>query len=615
MRTLAWARRALALGADADARAIRAAYARSIKSFDPDDDPARFAALREARDIALAALAAPVPEPAEASGFAGYDDDRWTQRDDDRGEDGDENRDRADAPALVRAIPLPPPERLIPGAPLLARAPVPAGLIAARAPLVAPLGSDMPGPNASNPGAPAIERGIALPWLDLRAPLVAGFAGGGVVQLPALPDHALIERMAPHYDGLPMLLFPPDAREPQPPTPDERAALEAHLEAILADPRLATIDFHDRVETWLAGLLADAIPRSDPLLPRAAAYFDWRPESDRIGRPDEVHAVIARVRDLAFVAAISEKSHPLHRAWVELCTPAHDNSRRGRFVRASSVGKLIATVRRDHPDLERHWDWMRITLWTQRPTEPSAPVLGIFIFVFILLAHAFVNYTNSRSNPAGAPVLVASRSAPLVDGPTDSEAFLARAFGTATAFAIADRNQGLMDRLQVEWNRERGATDDQLGFAKRAEKALDEYYRRVLVLAPYNLGLKRIRVRRDQARYLAAKNPSLCVDFLVDGKDMRLLLPDSLMARQREAAGDILALRYPEELPPRQEKIAIPDDVAAAAAKHAALTLPLWHDAMKGEGSTAERCRARLGLLEAMFTLPIPKIEPVLPYL
>ena len=59
MNALRQAWQVLGIAADSDVAAIRAAYARQLKSFDPDEDPERFAELRAARDAGIDAQSAP----------------------------------------------------------------------------------------------------------------------------------------------------------------------------------------------------------------------------------------------------------------------------------------------------------------------------------------------------------------------------------------------------------------------------------------------------------------------------------------------------------------------------------------------------------------------------
>lgn len=282
MSSARWAFDLLALTPPVDARAVRAAYARAIKSFDPDEDPERFASLRAARDAALAAAGTTPAPPPEAPGAPAPlprdDDARWGVA---PAEPVAETEAARPEPAgTLCTVPLPPVERLKLVPPLLARAPM-AGLLHA----------GPPAPPAPPPPA-AGERRLVLPPLDFSAPVINGRAAAGQLAVPLDPD-LIRAMMAPHYDGVFPLLFPDRHFSAEPLTEAERAALAAHLEAILGDGRLANIEFFAQVERWLADLFADAGPRGAPFLPLLAERFNWHPDADRIDRPEEVHAVIA----------------------------------------------------------------------------------------------------------------------------------------------------------------------------------------------------------------------------------------------------------------------------------------------------------------------------------
>lgn len=137
----------------------------------------------------------------------------------------------------------------------------------------------------------------------------------------------------------------PDAdRAPETARPDEReieiAELQARIDAlahalngpwgsqddqlhqafvaVLQAPIMADIGIHARAEDVLAGMLANAIPTSDPLLPMAVEAFGWEEAAHARNMPPAIIAILDRIEEWGLIQAMQQPGHQLNDAWRTL---------------------------------------------------------------------------------------------------------------------------------------------------------------------------------------------------------------------------------------------------------------------------------------------------------
>jgi len=369
-----------------DARAIKRAYASRLKQIDMDADPDGYIALRDARDAALAAAE------------AGLIDARGEATGTDAAMDALPRFD----PALLAALP---PIAVVSGfgAPVrlpCAEAPPDGRIIASAS---APPPDEYPW--GGEPAMPSLE-GEATPTPDahrlgLIAPAIdpAGLAPGDILIARRAPD---VDYQA-HYDALIAILRPGDENQP-PADFAEQTAMQHHFDVLLGDPRMQEIGFFAEAERWFAAMIARTAPRSDALLERAADHFGWSEDADTVDQSPEIAWNIARRRTLRFRSEISQLSHPHHRIWRELRTPANEKSKRGDGLSRSQVRSFLATIRRDHPSLEGEFDWYRVALWEKEmPRAFQFGGAGIAIYITLMLFRVVACSTSPTPSPDAPP--------------------------------------------------------------------------------------------------------------------------------------------------------------------------------------------------------------------
>jgi hypothetical protein len=317
--TAAWVWEQLAVGPTRDRAEIRRAYGRRLKQAHPEDDAAAFQRLRQAYELALAQA---TPDPAAPVAA----------------------RPNPPAPA-AEPDPVDLETRSGTNDPTLEIAPPPV-VFGSNVRLAAPARGSKRVDDTVDPGRDLAKDGASR-LAELRRAMFrldATFAGGG----PLVPE-----------------------------------AIERELEAVLTSGALDNVETYQDVEAWLAGLLSSHIPRSDPFLALASRRFGWengRPAAygDAVGE-----AVVLRLHDLPFLAAIRRPNHELHVAFRALSRPP-DTTLLGRLAWSpglpAQVSKLLYIVRRRHPTIINDLDALSVSAWDARlaktPRRANRSIIG-----------------------------------------------------------------------------------------------------------------------------------------------------------------------------------------------------------------------------------------------
>ena len=333
----------LGLDAGADAGAIRKAYASRLKAIDPDTDPAGFARLREARETALrlARRAGPLADPAPAFIDEAPPAAIWPYA----APDFDAGPASGDAALTVNVS--------LPGS---AAIPAPATII---------------GQARSEPLA-------ATPIVDPFATVIAPHASAA--PLPTIasnpqPEKRLYALLLGNGEGDETTLD--DA---------ELAAAQDCLGLILRDAAQADLTQHDAIEAWVADTLAEAWPRSAPLLATAAESFRWEAEAGKLGERPAIAFLNARRKGYRFQEEVLDRKHIYHKAWIELQRPGPRDLFALFRTNRSDVDKLLTGVRRNFPELENHFDPERVAAWQAPARFRIGLRKGWWVFVLLSVA-------------------------------------------------------------------------------------------------------------------------------------------------------------------------------------------------------------------------------------
>lgn len=155
----------------------------------------------------------------------------------------------------------------------------------------------------------------------------------------------------------------------------DRQARDA-VRAILADPRMDGIEFAENVESWLANILVDAIPKSDGAIEEAEAHFGWRRETGRATPRWHVADVAQRADDIACMRALDDPEHRWHEAYEALRFGSPKQYSLGTRARLQPlVVELVESLRQYNPAIERQLHPEAVDRWMELGHVGLAPEL------------------------------------------------------------------------------------------------------------------------------------------------------------------------------------------------------------------------------------------------
>ena len=572
----------LGIPATGDVKAIRKAYADRIKAMDLDADVAGYAALRDARDAALQIARRKEPAPGTRSAdqpgaagvlegnaaepLAGEKRTAWLHA----------------APDLPGAWQSDAALAIVPGEP-----PADFHGIPARA--------------RSDPGAlaapPSADRTIPLPAGDPFAP----------PYLPGHDDKASLGLTPGQtaFDRLAAILLPVGTDEGAPMADDEADEAMRRLQAVLDEAAVSDIGTHHRIENWLAGLLAQAWPRSAPLLEDATVAFGWEREWRKVDARPEVEYLGARLRGYRFQQQVpQDPGHRFHAAWKELSRPGRAGPFKFLRVSRAQVEALLSGIRKHFPEVEGHLDEQRVASWERGGT--ISPMTAAYLIIFGLIAlGAFVRSFDGSPPPAAAPPIVAERGFEEPDSASVTaavEAAVAEIFGEEH-----DSNWLWMrqpDLAQTITANARYALlqgeDGEAVIRKATEIVRERVYRegRQLDGADFDTAM---RLRLGQLRAARAAGVPACVELLGSSwLDAAVPVPASLRAQERRFAAALAEkglLKAPE--PREGTSASVPGELVGRVIEATGLSEAQVGAAMQGKGSGANRCAVAIALLDA----------------
>ena len=140
------------------------------------------------------------------------------------------------------------------------------------------------------------------------------------------------------------------------PDPD---GLIAAFDAIVASPVMDGISARGGVEAWLAEAIADAIPRSDPLIVHAIRTFGWDDNDHRRTNDWHLGRIMRRIEEWDFIADAQIAGSEAHLGWRALTGPPLPNWRMRLLAwsatQRAQVRRILERTRYDMPGLRHHF--------------------------------------------------------------------------------------------------------------------------------------------------------------------------------------------------------------------------------------------------------------------
>lgn len=562
--------RVLGIAKTADVAAIRRAYADVLKAMDIDRDVDGYARLRDARDAALRwarMQAAPAVEE-KFDPFAGV-----TPLEDEPAAPTETRESSSwlySAPEVLGEADPTLTTRLVETAPKLDVTP---GFAPAKAPA---------------------QQAIAVSRDPFARPVLLGLEPTADAVMPAWA----------HEQALHRLLLPAVEDDDLPPLEGwEEAMARGHLKAVLHQAEALSVTGFDEADNWLAGLLAQAWPRSAPLLEPAAAVFGWEGERGQVTERPAVAFLNARLRGLRFYEKVQEPKHPLHKAWKELTTPAQQGSRKGWFVKRADVEQLLAGVRKNFPELEHHFDHWRVSLWEREGGSAdnygwlSGWRLALFglIFAVQILRFAIPSGDKEAASTVPPPVATANEQAVL-------DRAVTTIFGPdVTLDRVREKQPDLAALFSANRTiaRSENSSDD-VYVGKVRDLVRERMYMTALVQKGALLEDVQ-RVRADLLRVARKTGAAQCMTYVRTHRmAAEVTVSPAVLLHERDLA---LRMLNAQQLGPPQRiangNASVPGALVSKVIDATALPEARVRQAMSGKGSDADQCAVTIALIDA----------------
>ena len=154
---------------------------------------------------------------------------------------------------------------------------------------------------------------------------------------------------------------------------EDDAALVRCLDRILNSRAIVSGEAARQLEAWLASLVADRLPLSDPLIEPLIAHYRWDAYETEQRIDERLALILTRRRDLAFLSALTDPAHRFHHAFTMLeARPAEiDETERQRGFPA--LRKLLRIIHTEHPTLEWRYGDDHLKAWIDDIEAPRRP--------------------------------------------------------------------------------------------------------------------------------------------------------------------------------------------------------------------------------------------------
>ena len=561
----------LGIGRTSDVGAVRRAYADKLKASNPDSDPAAYAALRDARDMALRiarqlADKAAVPDASEA-----------------------ELSEESAAASWALAAPLIEPASAAPG--LSTSAPTTVGTMR---PITVGFAEDFDPEDKALGGDP-----WAVPAL--------------AAEQASQPDQ-LVMRLAPADQRLWNLLYANGHEDTAQLDDTELIAARTALRDVLADAAGGSLTQHEVIEDWLANTLAGSWPRCAPLLEEAATFFGWEREAGKLGERHSVAFLNARAKGLRFHRKVLDPKHLLHKAWVELQRDGRANMFDRLRTSKHDVKMLLDGIRKNFPEMEDHLDPQRVGSWegaggsagTGKVQGPGRWIWALGAFVVLRLIIAIGDMSTSKPSPM-VPQMTTSEALNDPTTRTRIEGIVTEVFGTqASADWLQQHQPILMQEIAARAANDAAASSNPK--SPTIDAALKTYFTGVVRQRLYENSRQEagdvfdstMRLRLAQLREAKALGTEKCSAFLKSGDVGSAVLSADLRQRERNTAKTFAeSSRLTTPAPRQVSSASVPGALVGKVMERTGLTQKQVADAMQNKGSEAQQCSVTVALLEA----------------
>lgn len=180
--------------------------------------------------------------------------------------------------------------------------------------------------------------------------------------------------------------------------------LAAETRALVELPILENIDVTAETEHWLGTVIAQTVPRSDPMVAIVVRHFGWERLEGKVGGFYGLHHALQRLKDIDCSARLRQADHRWHQAFLYLQQPSRPSvSADEKRKIGNHINSLLESIRFHNPTVEAELDAEHVAQWDGfigqaieqkqeiAPIKPSVwqntfgliPVWGWFVIFYI----------------------------------------------------------------------------------------------------------------------------------------------------------------------------------------------------------------------------------------
>lgn len=454
----------------------------------------------------------------------------------------------------------------------------------------------------------------------------------------ARPTGGLAAGAEGHMDRIDALLFA--GAEPEDP-----GELERLTRAVL-DGMPDHIESARWLESWVAARIVHAMPRSDPMIDPAIAHFRWD-RLPEISRDPDVDYILQRRDDRVFEIDLAANGREYALVLESLREPPGAlRGRKGRWL-APRVEYLLSYLQTYRPTVLRSLDQENVRLWygrieadregtgpghwfrerrrklvwgrglhevhAGREESGSLASGGWLIFVALFAASRLLTISSGSGTPqavADAPPVAIL----FQDAEADLNPYIDRAtLGRGDLAALQASNPWLHGQLMEKWRQGRREARDRAWLDEGVIAVLNEGFSDAVRGGSYEIQADHWRLLVDELKWARQTSPALCAAVLRSGVP-DLALPLELDRRSKDLVAR--ALLAPAGRPPKRKPAgttyAIPRAVAELTRSRTRLDDEILAEALMDRGTPAQRCDARIALIEAALEQPRAVAAPLL---
>ena len=443
----------------------------------------------------------------------------------------------------------------------------------------------------------------------LGTPSLDSFGQGHVPQ--SSPDLTAIDGGAPESTlgtadkDLARLLFPAGEHSDDAMEWAEFEEAKTALATILDHAGQVDIQTEQAIDYWLSDILAEAWPRSAPLVEQASERFGWMSEQGRLSERPALAWLNARLGGMRFHEAVQRPGHPHFPAWKYLSDPGTYRWWHRVHVSGDKASAFISEIRAGYPEIESYLEPRKVAAMEEGVTGFVPGLIRLLFVLFVLTIP--LRYCAGLMGPPDAPPDIESAFALSDAAQEEAESIVDELFGEAATLAqVESQNDLIAKRIKVSAM----ILSSNVDVFPNAHQGPETLVRGLILHAVSKAEFRELvaikQLKLDLLRVARGVGDDACVQFILGGElDPAATLNEAIRERERVLARSLLeqGLLVPEDNPDSSAQASVPGPVVGEVMQSTGLSQDAVGKAL-GDAEASGACDVQIALYEAMLRQP-----------